>query len=99
MIVRVYPQVGRGTWVGLGADATAADKFVVRLVGTDGIPLATALTVTGDGTNHLPHWQSLAYAIPQTFAGQDVAMELMAVDAGADSTVEAGVDEVRVTAP
>lgn len=86
-------------WVGLGADATAADQFAVRLVGGDGTPLATPLTVGGDGTSHVPHWQSLDYVIPPALAGQDVAVELTATDAEADSTVEAGVDQVRVTAP
>jgi hypothetical protein len=85
--------------VGLDAAATAADAFVVRLVAPGGSPLATALTVSGDGTNHAPHWQELTYHLPGALAGQNVAIELVAKGAGADSTVEAGVDQVRVTAP
>jgi hypothetical protein len=36
--------------------------------------------------------------MPPGLAGAAVAIELAAVDAKADSTVEVGVDEVRVTA-
>ncbi len=42
-------------WVGLGADATTADGFRVRLVGADGTALATALSVHGDGYDAHPN--------------------------------------------
>ena len=86
-------------WVGLGADATADDGFRVRVVATDGAAPATPLVVRGDGQSHSPAWRTLDYRIPATLAGRDVAIELVATDAGADSTVEAGVHQVRVTAP
>jgi len=86
-------------WVGLGAGATENDAFMVRLVAPNGTALATALTVKGDGTTRAPHWQTLSYHLPGALAGKSVSIELLARDAGADSTVEAGVDQVRVTAP
>jgi carboxypeptidase T len=86
-------------WVGMGADATTRDRVRVRLVGRDGAALATALTVRGSGRGRAPRWRTLDYRIPVRLAGRDVAIELVATDAGRDSTVEAGVDEVRVTAP
>jgi carboxypeptidase T len=86
-------------WVGFDAAATAADEFTVRLVAPNGSPLATALSVSGDGSTHAPHWQTLTYPLPGALAGQKVSIELLARDAAADSTVEAGVDQVRVTTP
>jgi carboxypeptidase T len=86
-------------WVGLGANATAADAFAVRLVAADGSILATARAVHGNGTARAPRWTPLTYTIPPALSGRDVSVELMAADAGADSTVEAGVDQVRVTSP
>ena len=86
-------------WVGLGANAPSTDRFVVRLVSGSGSILATALTVQGDGTAHAPSWQLLSYSIPASLSGHDVAIELVTADRGSDSTVEAGVDQVRVTAP
>jgi carboxypeptidase T len=86
-------------WVGLGADATSVDRFMIRLVSGSGGVLATALTVNGDGAAHDPSWQLLSYPIPAALSGQSVAIELLAADRGSDSTVEAGVDQVRVTSP
>jgi hypothetical protein len=86
-------------WVGLGSDATGSDSFTVRLVAQNGSPLATALTVSGDGTTHAPQWQTLSYQIPGALAGRNVSIQLVARDGAADSDVEAGVDQVRVTAP
>jgi carboxypeptidase T len=84
-------------WVGMG-DATALDVFAVRLVARDGTRLASALTVHGNSSSRAPRWRSLNYSIPRALAGQVVAIELVARDSGAASRVDAGVDEVRVTA-
>jgi carboxypeptidase T len=86
-------------WVGLGANATAGDSFGIRLVARDGTTLARALTVHGDGTLRAPHWQALDYSIATKLAGKNLSIELVARDAGADSRVEAGVDDVRITTP
>jgi carboxypeptidase T len=100
----VHVPAGGGTlhlryWVGLDAAATAGDEFIVRLVAPNGSRIATALNVNGDGSSHAPHWQTLNYPLPGALDGQNVAIELVARDAAADSTVEAGVDQVRVTGP
>ena len=87
-------------WVGLDADAGAADGLTVRLVSkATGAVVATALEVRGDGHVHAPAWRSLTFAIPDTLGGSHLAVELVASDAGpSDATVEAAVDDVRVTA-
>ncbi len=86
-------------WVGLGADATAGDGLSVQLVTTTGTILATLLTVSGDGAQHDPGWRVLNSTMPAASLGQDVAIQVQASDASADSTVEAGIDDVRVTTP
>jgi carboxypeptidase T len=86
-------------WVGLGATATSVDGFSVRLVAADGAVLATALSVLGNGLRQPPTWQTLDFAIPASLAGRSVAVRIEARDTGAASTVEAGVDDVRITAP
>ena len=86
--------------MGLGAAADAADGLTIQLVRpATGDVLATALEVHGDGAEHAPGWRTLSYTIPAALAGSRVAVELVATDAGpTDATVEAGVDDVRVTA-
>lgn len=85
-------------WVGMSAAATPDDRFRVRLVDPgDGQTLATALAIDGDRRSHRPRWRSLAYRIPTELRGRRVAVELVAVDAGRDARVEAGVDDVRIT--
>ncbi len=84
-------------WVGMSAGAGTNDRFRVRIVRpSDGHVLATALTVSG-GRARKPTWSSLSFAIPAALRGDDVAVELTAVDAGSGATVEAGVDDVRIT--
>jgi hypothetical protein len=86
-------------WVGLGAGTSGRDRFLVRLTGPDGRVVATALTVRGNGRDRSPSWRGLDYRIPSALAGRRIAIELVATDAGTDSIVEAGVDQVRITAP
>jgi hypothetical protein len=82
----------------MSATATSRDRFRVRLVDpSDGSTLAQALAVDGDGRARTPRWRTLAYRIPNELRGRRVAIELVAVDAGRDATVEAGVDDVRIT--
>jgi murein tripeptide amidase MpaA len=85
-------------WVGMSASADAKDRFLVRLVRPqDGRLLFTALAVEGHGRIRRPAWRSLYYRIPAELRGRRVAIELMAIDAGGDATVEAAVDDVRIT--
>jgi carboxypeptidase T len=84
-------------WVGMSAGATDKDRFRVRLVRpSDGDVLATALTVAGPGPRTAA-WESLSWPIPESLRGERVAIEIWATDAGGDATVEAGVDDVRIT--
>jgi hypothetical protein len=83
--------------VGMSAGATSDDRFRVRLVRpSDGKTLATALTIEGHGSR-TPAWKSLSWSIPESLRGKKVAVELSAADTGSDATVEAGVDDVRIT--
>jgi hypothetical protein len=85
-------------WVGMSSGATPDDRFRVRLVDPDdGQTLATALSIDGDRSSRRPRWRSLTFRIPSELRGRDVAIELVAVDAGRDARVEAGVDDVRIT--
>ena len=85
-------------WTGMSSAAGADDRFAVRIIGTGttGV-LFTALTVAGDGTTHLPTWRTLRVALPPSLDGQEVAVQLMVADAGPDASIEAGVDDVRIT--
>jgi aminopeptidase S len=85
-------------WLGMSSAATPDDRFRVRLVDPGGGgTLATALSIDGDRRSHRPRWRSFAFPIPSELRGRDVAIELVAVDAGRDARVEAGVDDVRIT--
>ena len=97
-----FPADGQATlrlsfWVGFNAAATAEDLFAVHLVAADGTRLKTLHRVRGNGTRRSPKWKSLVKTLPASLAGQRVAIELIAVDAGPNGGVEAGVDQVRVT--
>ncbi len=82
--------------VGVG-NATAQDGLRIHLVDAAGARLTTLLKVSGDRTRRTPKWKALNVRLPGGLGGRDVAIELVAVDAGGGSTVEAGVDQVRVT--
>jgi hypothetical protein len=87
-------------WVGLDARAGAGDGLRVRLVDADGSPVGDPLLViTGDGTDHPPAWRNLSLPLPEGSAGRRVAVQLEASDrrADGDATVEAAVDDVRIT--
>ncbi len=83
-------------WVGMNARASSGDGLAIQLVGASGKTLATALTVNGNGAVRTPSWTSLDYAIQASLQGRTVFIQLVAIDAGSDATVEAGVDDVRV---
>ncbi len=85
-------------WAGMSSAASGGDTFRIEIVGrASATPLLSALGVDGDGVAHRPAWQSLAVRLPATLEGLDVAVQLVAVDSGPDATVEAGVDDVRIT--
>jgi len=84
-------------WAGMSSGANGSDLFQVHVVRRTGAVPFTALTIRGDGHGHAPAWRSLRVTLPLSLEGQDVAVLLRAVDAGPASTVEAGVDNVRIT--
>ncbi|MFV2062977.1 MAG: M14 family metallopeptidase [Chloroflexota bacterium] len=97
------PADGRATlrlryWVGLSSNATGQDGLRVRLVDKNGALLAELLAVSGNGQRRAPRWRGLTRILPADRAGELVAIELRAVDGGAGSTVETGIDQVRVSA-
>jgi hypothetical protein len=85
-------------WLGHSADAGPDDGLRVHLVDADGTRLATLLSVSGSGQRRVPAWRGYAARLPEGLGGRRVAIELHARDAGPDATLEAGVDQVRVTA-
>jgi hypothetical protein len=85
-------------WVGLSASAGESDGLTVRVVDRDGRTRTTVLEVRGDGSRRTPAWRSLSKRLPRELAGQRLAIELEAADLGPGAVVEAGVDQVRVTA-
>ncbi len=85
-------------WVGLAGSAGKGDGLRIYLVDRDGDRLTTLLEVSGQGEKRKPAWKSLRRSLPRRLGGQRVAIELVAIDAAAGATVEAAVDQVRVTA-
>jgi murein tripeptide amidase MpaA len=99
----LVPADGRATvrlryWVGFARDATRRDGLRVHLVDAAGTRLATVASVSGTGQRRAPSWRTMKAPVPPGLAGIAVSIELAAVDAKGDSTVEVGIDEVRVTA-
>jgi hypothetical protein len=84
-------------WLGHSPSAGSRDGLRVQLVAADGSWLATLASVEGNGARRVPRWRSLRRRLPDELAGQRVRIQLVALDRGAASTVEAGVDEVRVS--
>ncbi|MCU0483117.1 MAG: zinc carboxypeptidase [Chloroflexi bacterium] len=79
-----------------GADATADDYLRVTVEGESGS--AVALDVAGAPTLRGAAWRVLDFSLDE-FAGQRVRIRVQAADEGAESLVEAQVDDVRVTRP
>jgi murein tripeptide amidase MpaA len=85
-------------WLGLSASAGPHDGLRVQLVDASGTRLTTLASIAGQRERRAPRWRTLTRRIPADLAGQRVAIQLVAVDEGRDSIVEAGVDDVRISA-
>ena len=83
----------------LSANAAASDGLMVQLIAPNGQVRWRALAVHGTGTARSLGWHAATLPIPASLRGTSVAIEFTATDDGADSTVEAGIDDVRITAP
>jgi len=82
-------------YVGFLANATNEDFFRVRIIGNNGV-IAALFTRRGNGTKVPAVWTSQGVNL-SAWAGQTVRIRFEAVDAGAISMVEAGVDNVEIT--
>ena len=76
-----------------GSNATSADFFRVRVIGS---PTTTVLNVPGAAVDRDAAWTSASVDI-SAFAGQTVRIQIEAADASTASLLEAAVDDVRVT--
>jgi hypothetical protein len=83
----------------LSANAAATDGLTAQLVSPNGQVRFTAVVAHGTGSARSIGWTSVDLPIPASLRNQRVAIQFTATDGGADSTVEAGVDDVRITAP
>jgi carboxypeptidase T len=81
----------------MDAGAQPGDGLHVHLVGAGGARLVTLTSVVPRAPTEAVRWQSLSLSIPAELAGTRLAVEVEARDAGADTLVEAAVDQVRVT--
>jgi hypothetical protein len=84
-------------WLGLSASAGRNDGLRVQLVDGDGARVATLAVISGDKRKREPRWRTLLRTLPGEAAGRRLAIQVVAVDEGRDSIVEAGVDDVRIT--
>jgi carboxypeptidase T len=80
-----------------GSDSSAADHLRAIVEGPDG-RRTVAWERTGSATLTGGIWRTAAVNM-DAWAGQTVRIRFEALDAGASSLVEAGVDDVRVTRP
>ncbi len=69
----------------------------MHIVDRDGERLLTLLQVSGTGTRLEPRWKSLRATLPDDLRGRQVSIELVAIDKGDGATVEAAVDDLRIT--
>jgi hypothetical protein len=74
------------------AASSSADFLRVRVVGSS---TSTVFSIAGKASERNAGWQT-ATANVSAFAGQTVRLLIEASDRGADSLVEAGIDDVRV---
>jgi len=80
-----------------GSDSSAADHLRAIVEGPDATQ-AIVWERTGSGTLTGGSWRTATVNL-DGWAGQTVRLRFEALDAGASSLVEAGVDDVRVTRP
>lgn len=83
----------------LSAGAAASDGLTVQLIKPNGQVAWNAFGVHGNGSSRSIGWTEVDLPIPASVRDQSVAIQFAATDRGADSTVEAGVDDVRITTP
>jgi aminopeptidase S len=75
------------------ATATGSDKFVVSVVTSSAV--TPVFVVAADGTERAAAWQTQTIDL-SAFSGKYIRLRVRAVDGGADSLVEAAIDDIRV---
>jgi carboxypeptidase T len=83
----------------LSSNAAPADGLRVQLVSPNGQVHLLVSIAHGTGSSRSIDWTSVDLPVPAGLRNQRAAIQFTATDRGADSTVEAGVDDVRITAP
>ncbi|HEY7737021.1 MAG TPA: M14 family metallopeptidase [Candidatus Limnocylindrales bacterium] len=78
------------------ADSSSADELRVEIV--DGGGATTVLLETGAANDDDAAWAAASISV-DAWAGQSIQVLVSATDGGAESLVEAAVDDVRVTRP
>jgi hypothetical protein len=80
------------------ANAVAGDELRVEVLDVDASTATTVLVARGIATERNAGWH-LASLSMDAFAGKTIRLRFSATDAGANSLVEAGFDDVRITQP
>ncbi len=79
------------------ASATSADTLRAQVVTDDGTA-TTVFTVAGSAADRDAAWTTASVGL-DPWLGQRIRVRFVAVDGGAESLVEAAIDDVRVTRP
>jgi hypothetical protein len=84
-------------FLGHGGDADATDGLRIAVI--DGLTRTVVLRMAATPGVHAPAaWRGISADLGP-WAGKKIRIQLEARDSGTDSLLEAGVDEVRITAP
>jgi len=98
--VHIGPTAGRLTfryYFAHASNSSTADSFRAYVEKSDGSRTLVKQEL-GSARTDLPAWASVSVSMAP-WAGQDVRIVFAATDRGAGSTVEAAVDDVRITQP
>ena len=85
-----------GLYFAHNANATSADLFRVRVVGENGV-VQTVYARAGAASNVAAAWATRTVNL-DAWAGQTIQLRIDAIDAEPGSLIEAGVDNVAITA-
>src|SRR5438477_7907486 len=78
--------------------AVTGDELRVEVLDPLAATATSVLVAHGTATQRTAGWHTFSYDL-SAFAGRTIRIRLSATDAGSNSLVEAGIDDVRVTMP
>ena len=78
--------------------AVTGDELRVEVLDPLAATATSVLVAHGTATQRTAGWHTFSYDLG-AFAGRTIRIRLSATDAGSNSLVEAGIDDVRVTMP